>query len=71
MEYHPIEMGHRHGRPLPGPPRPALVAVVELVSQGTLPQRGFVTQEDIPLRAFLNTTTGCLFAKHHAALQAL
>jgi hypothetical protein len=41
------------------------------VSNGTLPRQGFVKQEDIPLRAFLRTTTGRLFAEHHPALQAL
>jgi hypothetical protein len=41
------------------------------VSQGTLPQRGFVKQEDIPLLAFLQTTTGRLFVEHHPALRAL
>jgi saccharopine dehydrogenase (NAD+, L-lysine-forming) len=71
MEYHPIEIGHRARTAIAWTTAASLVAVVELVSQGTLPQRGFVKQEDIPLRAFLNTTTGCLFAKHHAALQAL
>ena len=66
-----IEMGHCTRTAIAWTTAASLVAVVELVSQGTLPQRGFVKQEDIPLRAFLNTTTGRLFAEHHPALQAL
>lgn len=30
-----------------------------------------IKQEDIPLRAWLNTTTGDLFAAHHPALRAV
>ena len=71
MEYHPIEIGHRTRTAIAWTTAASLVAVVELVSHGTLPQRGFVKQENIPLLAFLNTTTGHLFAKHHLALQAL
>ena len=70
MDYHPIEMGTARTA-IAWTTAASLVAVVELVSQGTLPQRGFVKQEDIPLRAFLHTTTGHLFAEHHPALQAL
>jgi hypothetical protein len=47
------------------------VAVVELVSHGTLPQWGFVKQEDMPLLVLLNTTTGHLFVERHPALRAL
>ena len=64
-------MGHRTRTAIAWTTAASLVAVVELVSQGTLPQRGFVKQEAIPLRAFLHTTTGHLCAEHHPALQAL
>ena len=37
-------------------------AVIEMVSEGLLPARGFVKQEEIPFDAFLSTTTGRLFA---------
>jgi saccharopine dehydrogenase-like NADP-dependent oxidoreductase len=37
------------------------VAVIELVRDGVLPQRGFLKQEEIPLDKFLTTTTGRLF----------
>ncbi|MBT3367096.1 MAG: L-lysine dehydrogenase [Nitrospina sp.] len=36
-------------------------AVIELVSQGSLPNQGFLKQEDIPLDMFLNTPTGQFF----------
>ena len=71
LEYHPIAMGHRTRTAIAWTTAASLVAVVELVSQGTLPQRGFVKQEDIPLPALLHTTTGRLFAQQHPALQAL
>lgn len=71
MDYHPITIGHRTRTAIAWTTAAALVAVVELVSQGTLPQRGFVKQEAIPLRALLTTTTGRLFAQHQPALQAL
>jgi saccharopine dehydrogenase (NAD+, L-lysine-forming) len=71
MEYRPIEIGHRPRTAIAWTTAASLAAVVELVSEGTLPQQGFVKQEDIPLRAFLHTTTGRLFAEHYPALQAL
>ena len=39
----------------------SLVAVISLVAQKKLPQRGFVTQESINLQDFLDTKTGSLF----------
>lgn len=49
----------------------SLVSVVELVSSGALPQRGFAKQEEIPLEHFLRTTTGKLFAANHPAWREL
>ncbi|HID67201.1 MAG TPA: L-lysine dehydrogenase [Roseibacterium sp.] len=39
----------------------SVVAVIEMVRDGALPQTGFLKQEDIPLAAFLATTTGGLY----------
>ncbi|MCP3989912.1 MAG: L-lysine dehydrogenase, partial [Actinomycetia bacterium] len=39
----------------------SVVAVMELVRDGLLPRQGFLKQEEIPLDAFLATTTGDLF----------
>lgn len=41
----------------------SVVAVIEMVRKGTLPQTGFLKQEDIPLDAFLATTTGRFYAQ--------
>lgn len=40
----------------------SVVAVIEMVRDGKLPQKGFLKQEDISLEAFLATTTGRLYA---------
>jgi saccharopine dehydrogenase (NAD+, L-lysine-forming) len=68
--YYPLELA--------GAPRTAIawttsasaVAVIELVRDGHLPQAGFLHQEHIPLRAFLQTRTGALFGKADAAAPA-
>jgi saccharopine dehydrogenase-like NADP-dependent oxidoreductase len=40
----------------------SIAAIIELVSRGKLPQRGFVKQESIPLADFLKTTYGKMYA---------
>ena len=42
----------------------SVAAVIEMVRDGVLPQRGFLKQEDISLDAFLATRTGRSFAIH-------
>ena len=39
----------------------SVCAVIDLVSQGSLPSQGFLKQEDISLELFLNTPTGQFF----------
>ncbi|MFV0407062.1 MAG: hypothetical protein ACK5LN_09610 [Propioniciclava sp.] len=39
----------------------SVTAVIEMVRDGTLPQCGFLKQEEIDLDAFLATPTGSLF----------
>ena len=41
----------------------AICTVLDLLATGELPQRGFVRQEDIPLRVFLQNRFGKVFAK--------
>jgi len=41
----------------------SVVAVIEMVRAGQLPQAGFLKQEDIPLGRFFETPTGKLFAE--------
>ncbi|GGA25639.1 saccharopine dehydrogenase C-terminal domain-containing protein [Neptunicoccus cionae] len=43
----------------------SVVAVIEMVRDGALPQSGFLKQEDIPLEAFLATRTGAVFQTDH------
>ena len=40
----------------------SVVAVIEMVRDGLLPNKGFLKQEDIPLDAFLKTRTGSYYA---------
>jgi saccharopine dehydrogenase-like NADP-dependent oxidoreductase len=40
----------------------SVVAVIEMVSNGLLPQNGFLKQEEIPLEAFLSTRAGSLYS---------
>jgi len=40
----------------------SVVAVIEMVRDGVLPERGFLKQEDVPLDAFLKTRTGSYYA---------
>jgi saccharopine dehydrogenase (NAD+, L-lysine-forming) len=68
MEYKPILIGGKKRTAIAWTTAAALVAVVELVRNETLPQRGFVKQEAIPLKAFLQTATGKLFMTYHPAL---
>lgn len=39
----------------------SVVAIIEMVRNGTLPNQGFLKQEDVPLEAFLATKTGGLY----------
>lgn len=71
LTYHPIRLGGKRRTAIAWTTAAALAAVVELVSNGTLPQRGFIKQEDIPLTAFLRSTTGQLFVAEHPALREM
>jgi saccharopine dehydrogenase-like NADP-dependent oxidoreductase len=41
----------------------SVVAIIEMVRDGKLPNIGYLKQEDIPLAAFLETPTGSLYAR--------
>ncbi|MEZ5448427.1 MAG: hypothetical protein R3E89_05250 [Thiolinea sp.] len=43
----------------------SVVAVIEMVRNGDLPNRGFLQQEAIPLEAFLKTRTGSEYNRGH------
>jgi saccharopine dehydrogenase (NAD+, L-lysine-forming) len=38
-------------------------AVIEMVNEGTLPEKGFIRQEEIPLQAFLRSRSGGLYGE--------
>jgi len=61
--FHPIEIDGRQWRAISWTTAASLAAVVEMVSKGTLPQQGFIKQEDISLDAFHETNNGKYFIK--------
>lgn len=64
-DYKPIHIDGRSYTAIAWTTAAAITAVVELVSNETLPQQGFIKQEEIPLHAFLQTGMGKLYAEHH------
>ncbi len=59
----PIEIAGKHRTAIAWTTAGSVVAVIELVRQGALPQTGFLKQEDIPLEPFLATKTGALYKR--------
>lgn len=59
--YKPIEIGGRMWRAISWTTAASIVAVVELVSEGRLPQTGFIKQEDIVLEDLFSTQAGARF----------
>jgi saccharopine dehydrogenase (NAD+, L-lysine-forming) len=70
-DYRPIDIGGQMRTAIAWTTAASIVAVIELVSRGILPQQGFVKQEMINLESFLRTMTGQLYALHNAALRTL
>lgn len=67
-DYWPMEIAGRLRTAITWTTAASIVAVMELVSEQLLPQKGFVKQEDIPLDLFLKTSTGRLYAEKHPTL---
>lgn len=64
--YYPIQVGERTCRAISWTTAASACAVIEMVSNGTLPDRGFIKQEEIPLKEFLQTSNGRLYdGKEH------
>lgn len=61
--YYPKEIGGKMRRAIAWTTAASVCGVVELVNDGTLADRGFIKQEDIPLHDFLNTHNGQLYGK--------
>ncbi|MEY2625189.1 MAG: L-lysine dehydrogenase [Gammaproteobacteria bacterium] len=59
--YYPIEIAGRSRTAIAWTTSASVVAVIEMVRNGSLPERGFLKQEDISLEAFLATRTGSLY----------
>ncbi len=60
--YTPVEIAGRPWRAISWTTAASACAVVEIVSNGSLPAKGFLKQEEIPLQAFLKTSNGRLYA---------
>jgi saccharopine dehydrogenase-like NADP-dependent oxidoreductase len=61
--YRPIEIAGAQQTAIAWTTSASVVAVIEMVRDGTLPDSGFLKQEDIPLAAFLATRTGSLYRR--------
>lgn len=59
--YYPRVIGGQSRTAIAWTTSASVVAVIEMVREGVLPQRGFLKQEEIPLEAFLATRTGALY----------
>lgn len=59
--YTPIEIDGNHWRAISWTTAASIAAVVEMVHDGLLPQKGFLKQEEIPFDEFLTTTNGSFF----------
>ncbi|MBO9637971.1 MAG: saccharopine dehydrogenase NADP-binding domain-containing protein [Siphonobacter aquaeclarae] len=59
--YHPRTINGKEWRAISWTTAGSIAAVVEMVAEGRLPQKGFLKQEEIPLDAFLQTPTGSFF----------
>lgn len=59
--FHPIKIDGQHWRAISWTTAASLVAVIEMVANGSLPNKGFIKQEEIPFEDFLNTRNGGFF----------
>ncbi|MDG1652042.1 MAG: saccharopine dehydrogenase C-terminal domain-containing protein [Flavobacteriaceae bacterium] len=59
--FYPMEIQGKKWRAISWTTAASIVAVIEMVAAKTLPQKGFLKQEEIPFDKFLKTPTGSLF----------
>jgi len=59
--YHPRTIDGQHWRAISWTTAASVAAVVEMVAAQTLPQQGFIKQEEISFEAFLATENGAFF----------
>ena len=62
-DFSPIEIEGQSWRAISWTTAASIVAVIEMVDNGSLPQKGFIKQEDIPFDIFLETNCGQYFIK--------
>ena len=60
--YRPVEISGRRWRAISWTTAASACAVIELVNNGTLPDKGFIKQEDIDFDKFMQTKNGRLYA---------
>jgi len=63
--YYPIEISGEMRTAIAWTTSASVCAVVEMVRDGTLPAKGFLKQEEIPLEPFLKTRSGSLYDTGH------
>jgi len=68
--YYPLEIGGKHRTAIAWTTSASVVAVIEMVRDGQLPQQGFLKQEDIPLAPYLKTRTGNYYNIGHKSRHA-
>lgn len=61
--YYPKNIAGQQWRAISWTTACSIVAIVEMVSKGLLPDNGFIKQEDVTLDAFLKTKTGSYYEK--------
>ena len=61
--FYPIEISGKTWRAISWTTACSIAAVVELVADGKLPQKGFIKQEDIPFEDLVQTENGKYFVK--------
>lgn len=59
--YHPVTIHGKQWRAISWTTAASVASAVEMVANGTLPQKGFIRQENIPFVKFMNTKWGNLF----------
>jgi len=59
--YYPIEIQGKKWRAISWTTAASVAAVIEMVANGKLPNKGFIKQEEIPYVEFLKTNSGKLF----------
>lgn len=63
--YYPLQIGGERRTAIAWTTSASVVAVIEMVRDGVLPQQGFLKQEDIPLEPYLATRTGNHYVTGH------